>query len=132
MIAKTLPYDSKNGSNDSEIGSIQRALSLFGSPGRTDILVLIAGLGRSYLRELADLTGLPLTTVIRAVDGFERTGVLASVRLGRSREIRLNPDWFAARELGALLEALVEREPRYRKLLSGAARRRPRRRAKPL
>jgi DNA-binding transcriptional ArsR family regulator len=111
---------------------MDQALALFGSSGRTDLLVLIAGLGRSYPREIAALTGLPMTTVIRAVDDFERAGVLVSVRLGRSREVRLNPDWFAARELTSLLEALVEREPRYRKLIAGAARRRPRRREKPV
>lgn len=105
---------------------------LFGSPGRTDILVLVAGMGRSFPRELARLTKLPMTTIIRNLDDFERAGILVSVRLGGTREVRLNPEYVAAKELTALLEALVEREPRYREIIAEAARRRPRRSGKPV
>jgi len=96
------------------------------------VLVLVAGLGRSFPSELSRLTGLPKTTVLRTLDGFERAGVLVSTELGNAREIRLNPDYVATRELRVLLEALIEREPRYRTLLARAARRRPRRAGKPL
>jgi DNA-binding IclR family transcriptional regulator len=94
--------------------------------------VLVAGLGRSFPSELSRLTGLPKTTVSRALEGFERAGVLVSTDLGHAREVRLNPDYVAARELRVLLEALIEREPRYRGLLTQATRRRPRRTGKPL
>jgi hypothetical protein len=68
-----------------------------------------------------------MTTVGRALQDFERSGLLVSTRLGGAREVRLNPDYVAARELKALLEALIEREPRFSTMISNASRRRPRR-----
>jgi DNA-binding transcriptional ArsR family regulator len=130
MVSSSLSNDSKSGSYDSKSGSIRTRQALFGTPGRTDILVLVGALGRSYARELARLTGLPLTTVVRAIDDFERAGVLVGAQLGRVREVRLNPEYVAAKELRELLTALVEREKRYAKMIAEAARRRPRRRGK--
>lgn len=71
-----------------------------------------------------------MTTVLRVLDSYERAGVLVGTRLGTAREMRLNLDYVAAKELRALLDALIEREPRYRELIAGAARRRPRRKDK--
>jgi len=139
MRAKTLSNDSISSSNSGRTGIVPRRdqqlstrQALFGSTGRTELLVLIAGLGRSFPRELARLTQLPMTTVIRNLDDFERVGALVSVRLGRTREMRLNPDYVVAKELRVLLEALVEREPAYRAIIGDAARRRPRRSSKPV
>jgi DNA-binding transcriptional ArsR family regulator len=132
MVPETLSVDSKKGTSESKNGLLSTRQSLFGSPGRTDILVLVAGMGRSFPRELSRLTKLPLTTIVRGLDDFERAGVLVSARLGGTREVRLNPEYVAAKELATLLEALVEREPRYREIISGAARRRPRRSGKPV
>lgn len=131
MDPQSLPNGSKSGLSGSASGPITRQ-ALFGNPGRTEILVLVAGLGRSFPSELSRLTGLPKTTVLRTIKGFERAGVLVGTELANAREIRLNPDYVAARELRALLEALIEREPRYGELLLQAARRRPRRSDKPL
>jgi len=124
------------GSEKGTIDSIERPFplrgSLFGSPGRTDLLVLIAALGRSFPRELARLTKMPMSTVIRNLNELERAGVLAGVRLGSTRELRLNPEFIAARELKVLLDALAERVPKYREIIGREARRRPRRSSKPL
>lgn len=124
-----LPDSSKTGSSRSNSGPLTRQ-ALFGNAGRTDVLVLVAGLGRSFPSELVRLTGLPMTTVLRVLDSYERAGVLVGTRLGTAREMRLNLDYVAAKELRALLDALIEREPRYRELIAGAARRRPRRKDK--
>ena len=139
MEARTLSIDSSSGTADSKIGTKSRPKrslltrqALFGSTGRTDLLAIIAGLGRSFPRELARLVKLPMTTVVRNLDELERTGALVSVRLGGTREMRLNPDYVVAKELRELLEALVEREPRYREIIAEAARRRPRRSNKPV
>lgn len=139
MEPKILPVDTISGTIDSKIGtknhperSVLTRQTLFGSAGRTDLLAIIAGLGRSFPRELARLVKLPMTTVVRNLDDLERTGALVSVRLGGTREMRLNPDYIVAKELRELLEALVEREPRYREIIAEAARRRPRRSNKPV
>jgi hypothetical protein len=68
-----------------------------------------------------------MTTVIRALADLERAGVLVSTRLGGTREMRLNPEYVAAKELRTLLEALFEREPKYLRMTAQATRRRPRR-----
>ena len=130
MVPQTLPVESENGSTGSKSRALSTRQALFGSPGRTDLLVLVAGMGRSFPRELARLTKMPMTTIVRTLDDFERAGVLVSIRLGTTREVRLNPDYVVAKELASLLEALVEREPRYRKIIAEAARRRPRRSGK--
>ena len=89
--------------------------------------MLIAGLGRTYPRELARLTARPISAVQRIVEDLERAGVIVTRLLGKQREVFLNPDYVAANELEALLQALILRDSRYREELSVAADRRPRR-----
>ncbi|MHB8177661.1 MAG: hypothetical protein ACYDA5_09615 [Vulcanimicrobiaceae bacterium] len=50
--------------------------------GRTRILLTIALLESSYLREIARVTGAPPMSVQRIVNDYERQGVLASRRVG--------------------------------------------------
>ncbi len=109
-----------------------RVPTLFGSAVRSELLVLVAGLGRSYPRELARLVQRPISLVQRAIADLELAGVLVTRMSGKQREVSLNPDYIAAKELATLLQALIDREPRYRKRLAEAARRRPRRAGKPL
>ncbi|MHB8355444.1 MAG: winged helix-turn-helix domain-containing protein [Vulcanimicrobiaceae bacterium] len=78
-------------------------LKLLGTRVRTRVLLAIALLERSYPREIARVTGVPLMSVQRIVNDLERQGVLASRRTGVQREVRLNPSYFAYRELKALL-----------------------------
>ncbi|MHB8229934.1 MAG: MarR family transcriptional regulator [Vulcanimicrobiaceae bacterium] len=78
-------------------------LKLLGTRVRTRVLLAIALLERSYPREIARVTGVPLMSVQRIVNDLERQGVLASRRVGVQREVRLNPSYFAYRELKALL-----------------------------
>jgi len=105
---------------------------LFGSPIRSDVLVLIAGLERTYPRELARLMDRPISMIQKIVADLERSGVVVSRLIGNVREVSLNPDFFVAKELKNLLTALLEREPRYGTRLLDVARRRPRRSGKPL
>ncbi|MHB8140127.1 MAG: hypothetical protein ACYDHD_02545 [Vulcanimicrobiaceae bacterium] len=58
------------------------SLRLFGTLVRTRILLTIALLESSYLREIARVTGAPLMSVQRIVNDYERQGVLASRRVG--------------------------------------------------
>ena len=119
----------------SEAADSQKSLripNLFGSSLRAEILALVAGLERTYPRELARLIDRPISMVQRVIADLERAGVLVTRLNGNQREVRLNSDYIAAKELAALLEALIEREPRYRNRLVQAARRRPRRVGKSL
>ena len=68
-----------------------RVSSLFGSSLRTEILALVAGLERSYPRELARLAERPISMVQRAISDLERAGVLVTRLNGKQREVYLNP-----------------------------------------
>ncbi|GAC1549119.1 MAG: hypothetical protein NVS2B17_33910 [Candidatus Velthaea sp.] len=91
----------------------------------------VAAVEQTYPRELAVTLGVPLTAVQRAVNDLQRQGVLASRIVGRVRMLELDPRWYAARELRALLERMVEANPSE---VAGpmAVRRRPRRAGKAL
>jgi hypothetical protein len=111
--------------------TVPGASRLFGSSRRTSVLILIASLTETYPRELARLLGAPLVSVQRIIDGLQLEGVVSSVVVGRQRRVSLNPRWFAANQLRALLLRLAEGDPRY-DALAASLRRRPRRSGKPL
>jgi hypothetical protein len=110
--------------------TLSRNASPFGSRRRTEVLVLVALLGESYPSEIARLLGAPLFSVQKIVDSLDREGILATRLMGGTRRVSLDPRWFAARELEALLLRLAEAEPRLQKAAAGR-RSRPRRARKP-
>ncbi len=104
---------------------------LFGTAVRTRALIAIAQLEQSYPREIARAADIPLMSAQRIVNDLERQGVLASRMRGSQREVRLNPSYFAASELRALLMRLSAADrPLVHKIES--IRRRPRRARKEL
>ena len=86
---------------------------LFGSQTRTDTLVAIGRLGETYVLELARVLGRQPTDVRRALVSLERAGAIATRRMGRTRVVQLEPRFWAANELHALLLRLSEM-PRHR------------------
>jgi DNA-binding IclR family transcriptional regulator len=104
---------------------------LFGSTSRTRVLTLIALLDDTYPRELARVAGVPLVSVQRIVNDLEREGVLATRITGNSRRVGLNPRFYGADELRALLIKYAKRDPALEGRVS-ALRRRPRRAGKAL
>jgi hypothetical protein len=103
----------------------------FGTPLRTEILVLLRLLGTSYPRELARLLRRPLSVVQKALASLERDSLVAAQSLGRTRAFRLNPRYYAGRELAAYLSRIAEAEQEIFDL-AASVRRRPRRTGKPL
>lgn len=106
------------------------ASSPFGGRTRTRVLVALALLETSYPRELARLLDAPVSGVRKALAGLERDGLVAGRMVGRTREVRLNPVYFARTELAAYLGRLAEGEPELRRAAAGL-RRRPRQAGKP-
>jgi predicted transcriptional regulator len=108
---------------------LRRERKLLGSARRTQILVLLALLGESYPSEVCRLLDAKRGAVLPILDGLETEGVVASRPLGRTRRLELDPRYFAAKELRALLLKLAEGDD---SLQAAAARRRgrPRRRGK--
>ncbi len=98
-------------------------LTLFGSPLRTKILVLVAALEETYPAEVARLADASLLPVQRVVAALEDSGVVSTRMRGRTRLISLNRRFFAYAELFELLLRCSERKE-YSKIIT--LRRRPR------
>ena len=105
--------------------------SPFGSSGRTRVLVALRLLSESYARELSRLLETPVSGVQKALRSLERDGLVAARAAGRTRLYRLNPGYFAAKEVERLLQRIAEPETALLARVA-ALRRRPRRAGKPL
>jgi len=106
-------------------------MKLFGSESRSKVLTLVALLGETYPRELARLSDVPLVSVQRIVNDLEREGAISSRVVGANRQVALNPRFYGADELRALLLKYAQRNPGLERRVS-KLRRRPRRAGKAL
>lgn len=111
--------------------ALVRGGRLFGSSRRTEVLLLLAMVGESYPSEMARLLGAPLVSVVKILDGLEADGVVAGRMMGRTRVVSLEPRFFAAKALQALLVQLGAAHPGVR-AAAEKRRGRPRRKGKPL
>jgi DNA-binding transcriptional ArsR family regulator len=105
--------------------------SPFGSRTRTETLVALSLMESSYPRELARLLGIALNAVQSALRSLERDGLVVARSVGRTRLFELNPRYFAASAVRALIDKLAAADPELNRR-TAALRRRPRRTAKPL
>jgi DNA-binding MarR family transcriptional regulator len=81
---------------------------LFGSAARSDTLITIGRLQRTYASEIARLLGRRVIDIQRAVASLEQAGVIVSYRMGNTRIVELNPMFPAKDELYALLLRMSE------------------------
>ncbi len=105
--------------------------ALFGSLLRERILKLLVLIEPTFPSQLARLLGAHLISVQNAVAALQDLGVVASRLIGRTRLVELDPRWYAAAELRALLERLAESDAEIREI-AGTVRQRPRRPGKPI
>ncbi len=104
--------------------------SPFGGGTRTRVLMALRLMESSYPRELARLLAAPVSGVRKALLGLEQDGLVSGRSIGRTRQVRLNPSYFAREELAAYLSRLAEADSELRAGVS-ALRRRPRQAGKP-
>jgi hypothetical protein len=95
------------------------------------VLVAVALLRDSYVRELARVTGVPLVSVQRITQSLERDGVIVGRSVGTTRLLSLNPRFHGVAELDALLIKYASGMPDLIESIE-AMRRRPRRSGKEL
>ena len=105
--------------------------SPFGSGTRTRVLLALRLMGSSYPRELARLLDSAVNGVQGAIRSLERDGLIVGRAVGRTRLFELNPRYFAATELRALVDKLSDADRDLKDRIA-TLRRRPRRTAKPL
>jgi DNA-binding MarR family transcriptional regulator len=87
------------------------APSVFGSPERDAILVLLRLRNETHLRELSRIFSSPASNLSRVVRQLELDGLVVATTAGRTRLLRLNPRFYARREIEALLEAMALARP---------------------
>jgi len=105
--------------------------SPFGGRTRTLVLLALSLLEESFPRELARILDVPLNGVQQALRGLEGDGLVAGRLAGRTRLYRLNPRYFARKELDEYLRRLAEPETELTGRIE-TVRKRPRRAGKPL
>lgn len=78
--------------------------SLLGSKNAERVLIYILSREEGYAREIAGFYGADLKSVQLQLDKFEKSGVLVSRSVGRTRPYVFNPRYPFLTELKALLE----------------------------
>lgn len=106
--------------------------SLLGSKNAERVLIYILAREEGYAREIAGFYGADLKSIQMQLDKFEKSGVLVSRTLGRTRPYVFNPRYPFLNELKALLEKALSfySTKDYEELVMN--RRRPRARGKTL
>jgi hypothetical protein len=105
---------------------------LIGSVNKERALIYLVARDRGYAREIARFFDAPLNPIQKALDGLERSGVLVSRSVGSTREYEFNPRYPMRDELRTLLEKALSLYPKELRDELLIARKRPRRKGKPL
>lgn len=106
--------------------------TLLGSKNAERVLIYILAREEGYAREIASFYKTDLKSIQMQLDKFEKSGVLASRTVGRTRPYAFNPRYPFLNELKALLEKALSFYPEseHEELIMN--RRRPRARGKVL
>ena len=106
--------------------------SLLGSKNAERVLIYIFARQEGYAREIASFYKTDLKSLQMQLDKFEKSGVLASRTVGRTRPYVFNPRYPFLNELKALLEKALSFYPENEREELLMNRRRPRARGKTL
>lgn len=106
--------------------------SLLGSKNAERVLIYIFAREEGYAREIASFYKTDLKSIQLQLDKFEKSGVLASRSVGRTRPYVFNPRYSFLRELKALLEKALSFYPAGEREDLMMNRRRPRAKGKSL
>jgi len=106
--------------------------SLLGSKNAERVLIYILAREEGYAREIASFYNVDLKSIQMQLDKFEKSGVLVSREVGRTRPYVFNPRYPFLNEVKALLQKALSFYPEveHEKLVMN--RRRPRARGKEL
>jgi len=105
---------------------------LLGSKNAERVLIYILTRDEGYAREIASFYGTDLKPIQMQLDKFEKSGVLVSRTVGRTRPYVFNPRYPFLNELKALLEKALSFYPAKEQEELQMNRRRPRAKGKEL
>jgi len=106
--------------------------ALLGSKNAERVLLYIFARGEGYAREIASFYGTDLKPIQMQLDKFEKSGILVSRAVGRTRPYEFNPRYVFLIELKALLEKALSFYPAKEQEELKMNRRRPRAKGKAL
>lgn len=106
--------------------------SLLGSKNAERVLIYILAREEGYAREIAKFYRTDLKSIQRQLDKFEKSGVLVSRAVGRTRPYVFNPRYPFLNEVKALLAKALSFYPESEREELIMNRRRPRARGKVL
>jgi len=106
--------------------------TILGSKNAERVLIYIFAREEGYAREIASFYKTDLKSIQMQLDKFEKSGVLASRTVGRTRPYVFNPRYPFLNELKALLEKALSFYPENEREELVMNRRRPRARGKTL
>ena len=105
---------------------------LLGSKNAERVLIYIFARDEGYAREIASFYGTDLKPIQMQLDKFEKSSILVSRSIGRTRPYMFNPRYPFLNELKALLEKALSFYPAREREVLTMNRRRPRARGKDL
>ena len=105
---------------------------VLGSKIRELILIYLAGRKKGYAREIVAYYSISLSPVQNQLDRLEKGNVLVSILSGRTRVYSFNPRYPFLKELMDLLTKAISFLPKEKQDEILLARKRPRRKDKPL
>lgn len=106
--------------------------SLLGSKNAERVLIYIFAREEGYAREIASFYQTDLKSIQMQLDKFEKSGLLVSRAVGRTRPYTFNPRYPFSKEVKALLEKALAFYPETDRQELIMNRRRPRARGKAL
>lgn len=106
--------------------------SLLGSKNAERVLIYIFAREEGYAREIAGFYETDLKSIQLQMDKFEKSGILVSRTVGRTRPYMFNPRYPFLKEVKALLEKALSFYPENEREALVMNRRRPRAKGKAL
>lgn len=106
--------------------------ALLGNRTATKLMLYLFHYGEVYATGMAKDLGIALSPVQRQLDKFEVAGILVSKMVGNTRLYTFNPKQPVTRKLKELVQVFYEAMSQEERQQLFSARRRPRRRGKPV
>lgn len=106
--------------------------AILGSKNKENVLLFLAARDSGYPREISKYYETDLSPIQNQLDRLEQENVVSSRLVGRTRVYTFNPRYPFLKELKALIEKAIEFLPEEEKSRLLYARKRPRRKGKPL
>jgi predicted transcriptional regulator len=106
--------------------------ALFGSINRERVLLFLCCRNEGYATEISEFFEVRVVVIQNQLERLESGGVIFSRKVGRTRNYALNPRYVFRKELIVLLKKALSFYPQEMRDKLELARRRPRRKGKPL